>query len=40
MKRNVILDFLTKNGFLPNKKAAYVPVPVKAKQPLPLRKGK
>lgn len=40
MARNVIIDFLEKYGFLPNKKAAYVPIPVKAKQPVPLRKGK
>jgi hypothetical protein len=39
MKRNTLVDFLIKHGFLPNKKAVLAPVPVRAKSPIPSRKG-
>jgi len=41
MRGNILIDFLVRNGFLPNtKKPALVPVPVKAKPQGPARKGK
>jgi len=39
MKHNTLVDFLIKHGFLPNKKAVLAPVPVRAKSPIPSRKG-
>jgi hypothetical protein len=40
MKGNILIDFLVRNGFLPNnKKPVLAPVPVKSKSPLPARKG-
>ena len=41
MKLNAIVDFLIRNGFLPNKKQAVLaPVPVKSKPSLSPRKSK